>query len=270
MIGLVLGETQLGSLIIKRLKLLKKKFLIIDITKKKIFKKNKNSFSLSIGQLGKAVSILKNHKCKKVIFAGKVKAPNFSKTKFDFKAIYYLPKFIKDAKKGDAAIIKTVIKIFQQEGFQVLNSTFFNPELLLRKGNYTKMKPNYFSKKDMIKGKSIINDLTTYRVGQGVVIRNSQVISIEGSDGTDAMLKRAGILLKRFSSGNKKQGILLKFPKKNQDLRVDLPTVGVKTIKKCAKIGIQGIVVKSNQNIFLDLSKCISLANKNKMFICAI
>ena len=64
MIGLVLGDTQLGSLIVKKLELLKKKFVIIDISKKKIFKKKNNSFSLSIGQLGKAISILKKHKCK--------------------------------------------------------------------------------------------------------------------------------------------------------------------------------------------------------------
>ena len=61
MIGLVLGETQLGSLIIKKLKLLKKKFIIIDISNKKIFKQNNNSFSLSIGQLGKSISILKKY-----------------------------------------------------------------------------------------------------------------------------------------------------------------------------------------------------------------
>ena len=86
----------------------------------------------------------------------------------------------------------------------------------------------------------------------------------------DAMLKRANILIKTFSSKNKKNGILLKFPKRNQDIRIDLPTVGIKTIKKCVKIGLKGIVVKANQNIFLDRSKCISLANKNRMFICAI
>ena len=109
-------------------------------------------------------------------------------------------------------------------------------------------------------------------IGQGVVIRNSQVISIEGLDGTDAMLKRADIFLKRISSKNKnkRQGILLKFPKQNQDLRVDLPTVGLRTVNRCAKIGLKGIVLKANQNIFLDRSKCINLANKNKMFISAI
>jgi len=158
MIGLVLGETQLGHLIIKKLRLLKKKFIIIDISKKKIFKKNKNFFPLSIGQLGKAISILKKHGCKKIIFAGKITTPNFSKTKFDFKALYYLPKIIKGAKKGDASIIKVVIEIFKKEGFKIISSAYFNPELLLKRGNHTKIKPDFLSKKDMLKGKSIIND----------------------------------------------------------------------------------------------------------------
>ena len=270
MIGLVLGDTQLGNLIIKKLRLLKKKFIIIDISKKKIFRKNKNSFSLSIGQLGKAISIFKKLGCRKIIFAGKVVIPNFSKTKFDFKALYYLPKIIKGAKKGDASIIKMVIEIFKKEGFKILRSTYFNSELLLKKGNHTKIKPDSLSKQDMLKGKSIISNLSRRGIGQGVIIRNNYVIAIEGSDGTDAMLKRASILLKGFSYKNKKQGILLKFPNKNQDLRVDLPTVGIKTIKKCIKIRLKGIVVKANQNIFLDRSKCINLANKKKMFISAI
>ena len=84
------------------------------------------------------------------------------------------------------------------------------------------------------------------------------------------MLKRAELLLKRLYFINKRQGILLKFPKKNQDLRVDLPTVGINTIKKCIKIGLKGVVLKSNQNIVLDRSKCIALANKKKFFISAI
>ena len=270
MIGLVLGETQFGNLIIKKLKLLKKKFVIIDITKKKIFKKNKSFFPLSIGQLGKALAILKKHECKKIIFAGKVTTPNFTKTKFDFKALYYLPRIIKGAHNGDASIIKVIIDIFKKEGFKIISSTFFNPELLLKKGNYTKLKPNSLNKIDMLKGKNIITDLNQRGTGQGIVIISSHVIAIEGPDGTDAMLKRASILFKRFYYQNKRQGILLKFPKRNQDLRVDLPTVGIKTVKKCAKMGLKGIVVKANKNIFLDRSKCINLANKNKMFISAI
>jgi len=270
MIGLILGDTQLGKVIINKLKLLKIKFLIIDISKKKIFKKNQNSHPLSIGQIGKAISILKKNRCKKIIFAGKVNRPKFSKVKFDLKALYYLPKIIKGSKKGDASILKIIIKIFKKEGFKIINSTFFNPELVLKKGNYTKIKPNNLNKKDISKGKNIITDLKESNIGQAVVVRNGYVVAIESADGTDAMLHRASILLKRFILGKKKEGILLKFPKRNQDLRIDLPTVGIKTINRCEKIGLKGIVVKANQNIFLDKSKCINLANRKKMFISAV
>ena len=122
----------------------------------------------------------------------------------------------------------------------------------------------------MVIAKNIINDLKHYKGGQATVVRNGNVIVVEDHRGTDFMLGRANKILNRLSQINKKQGILLKFPKQNQDLRIDLPTVGINTIKKCAKIGIRGVVVKANQNIFLDRSKCINLANKNKMFICAL
>ena len=61
--------------------------------------------------------------------------------------------------------------------------------------------------------------------------------------------------------------MLVKFPKKKQDLRADLPTVGLETLKDCKKAGIKGIVLKSKENIILDKNKCISFANNNKMFI---
>ncbi len=75
-------------------------------------------------------------------------------------------------------------------------------------------------------------------------------------------------MLKRCKSKKfKNQGVLVKFPKKKQDLRADLPTVGLETLKDCKKAGIKGIVLKSKENIILDKNKCISFANNNKMFI---
>ena len=100
---------------------LKKKFIIIDISKKKLFKKEKNAFCLSIGQLGKCISILKENSCKKIIFAGRVERPNFSRIKFDFKALYHLPKIIKETKKGDAYIITFITKLFEKEGFKIIS-----------------------------------------------------------------------------------------------------------------------------------------------------
>ena len=65
----------------------------------------------------------------------------------------------------------------------------------------------------------------------------------------------------------KNQGVLVKFPKKEQDLRIDLPTVGLKTLRQCKLAGLKGIVLKDRKNIFLERKKCINFANKNKMFI---
>jgi len=75
------------------------------------------------------------------------------------------------------------------------------------------------------------------------------------------------MLRKSKSKIFRNKGVLVKYPKKKQDLRIDLPTVGLKTFIQCNSVGLNGIVLKSNQNIFLEKKKCINFANKNKMFI---
>ena len=77
------------------------------------------------------------------------------------------------------------------------------------------------------------------------------------------------MLKKCTSKGFRNKGVLVKFPKRKQDLRIDLPTMGLKTLKQCKFSGLKGVVLKSNQNIFLERKKCINFANKNKMFITA-
>jgi len=261
MIGLIFGDTDFPKEILKTVKKRKIKYLIIDLSKSKKFKKDKKSYSVSIGQFGKIIDILKENNCKKVLFAGKVNKPNFSKLKLDFKGIYYIPRVIKASKLGDAAILKEVIKILVQNKIQTENSLIFNPELSLKKGNYSKIKPNKQDQLDINKAIKTLNKLKQYNFSQGVVVRNKKVISIEGKGGTKKMLKKS--ISKKFRN----HGVLVKFPKKKQDQRIDLPTIGLKTFKQSKMAGLKGIVVKNKQHIFLDKSKCIKFANKNKIFI---
>ena len=262
MIGLIFGETHFPTQILKKIKKNNLKYLIIDLTNGR-FKKDKNSHNISIGQFGKIIKILKDNKCKKVLFAGKVKKPNFSKLRLDLKGVYYIPRIIKSSKLGDAAILKEIIKILSQEKIKTISSLTFNPELTLKKGNYTKTKPNKEDKDDIKKAVKILNKLGKYNFSQGTVVRNKKVVAIEGNGGTQKMLKRCKS--KKFSN----KGVLVKFPKKRQDLRIDLPTIGLKTLIQCKSAGLKGIVLRSKQNVFLDRKKCISFANKNKMFIAA-
>ena len=259
MIGLIFGETDFPKYIYKKIKD-KKKYLIIDLTKKKLFRKDKDSFSVSIGQLGKIISILKQYNCKKVLLAGKVKKPNFSKLKLDFKGVYYMPRIIKKAKLGDVALLKEIINIFKKERIQTISSTTFTPELNLSKGNYSKLKPNLKDKIDIKNALKALNKSNQYSHIQGAISRNNIAI-LEKREGTQKMLKK----MKKIK--NIVKGVLVKFPKKKQDYRVDLPTIGLKTLKQCKMSGIKGIVLKHKRNIFLDKNKSINYANKNKMFI---
>ena len=261
MIGLIFGDTDFPKEILKTVKKKKIKYLIIDLSKAKKFKKDNKSYSVSIGQFGKIINILKENSCRKVLFAGKVNKPNFSKLKLDIKGFYYIPRIIKASKLGDAAILKEIIKILAQNNIKTENSLKFNPELTLKKGNYSKIKPNSKDQSDIKKAIKTLNSLKDYNYSQGVVVRNKKIVSIEGKGGTKKLLEKSKS--KKFQN----QGVLVKFPKKKQDLRVDLPTIGLETFKQCKKAGLKGIVVKSKQHVFLEKDKCIRYANKNNMFI---
>ena len=261
MIGLFSGETNFPKLIIKKLKKKKIDYLIIDLTKRNIFKNDKNSYHISIGQFGKILKLLKSKKCKKVIFAGKIDKPQISKLKLDAKGFYYIPRIIKAARKGDAAILKELIKILKENSIQMISSNFFNPELTLKKGIYSKLKP---SKDDLVyikKGIKILQNTNSYDHIQAIIVGKNITVK-ENKYGTQRLIRS----IKKDKNQN---GILIKLPKKNQDLRVDLPTIGINTCKDLKSKNLKGIVVKANKNIIIDKIKCIKFVNKNKMFLVA-
>jgi UDP-2,3-diacylglucosamine hydrolase len=258
MIGLFLGDTDFSETVLKKIKRLNKKYFIIDFSKKNKFKKDKNSHRISIGKFGEIIKLIKEKKSKKVLFAGKIAKPKFSSLRLDLKGIYYMPSVIRAAKIGDAAIIKVIIKILANEGIKVISSIFFNPELSLEKGNFSKIKPN---KQDIVsikKSQIYFNKINNLDHIQALVVKDGKIIAREGREGTKKMLSKLKI---------NSNGILIKLPKKKQDLRMDLPTIGLQTLKDIKKHGLKGVVLKSKKNIFLDKTKCINFANRNKIFI---
>jgi len=258
MIGLFLGDTDFSEIVLNKIKKLNKEHYIIDFSKNNKFKNDKNSYRISIGKFGKIISLIKNKSSRKVLFAGKIAKPKFSTLRLDFKGVYYMPSIIKAAKLGDAAIIKAIIKILDNENIRVISSISFNPELAVKTGNYTKLKPNLNDMNSIKKGIIYFNKLNNLDHVQAVIVKDNNILAIEDSQGTKKMLSK----LKK-----KSEGILIKLPKKKQDLRMDLPTIGLHTLKDCKKYGLKGIVLKSKKNIFLDKDKCLSFANKNRIFI---
>ena len=156
----------------------------------------------------KVILSLKKNNCKEVLFAGKVQKTNFKKLKLDLKGIYYIPKIIRASKVGDAAILKEIINIFKKEQIKTLNSLVYSPELSLNKKIYTKEKPSRLDKIDINLAIKNLKKLNNYSFTQGVITRGGKSLFIEGSKGTQAMIKK----VKRISKSN--IGVLVKFPKK--------------------------------------------------------
>ena len=125
-------------------------------------------------------------------------------------------------------ILKELINILAEHKIKVIKSNFFNPELTLQKGNYTKIKPNKTELTEITKGIRSLNKLNAHNHTQALVIRNNCIIAKENSRGTKKMLQSI-IKVKNNLV------ILIKFPKKKQDLRMDLPTIGLQTLKTVKK-----------------------------------
>ena len=263
MIGLFLGEKDLPFEIIKNVEKRRVKYFIIDLTKNNKFKKNKYSFFVNIGKFGEILKLIKSKKCKKVIFAGNITKPRISKLKLDLKGLYYIPRIVKAAKLGDAAILKALIKILSENNIKVIKLNTYNPELTIKKGVYTKVKPSKQDFKEIHTGIITLKKINSYNHTQALIVRDNKVVSRETRKGTKEMINS-------ISKSKTKNGILIKLPKVNQDLRVDLPTIGIDTFKDCKKAGIKGIVIKSNQNIILNKKASIKYANQNKLFLIAI
>ena len=144
----------------------------------------------------------------------------------------------------------------------------FTPELIFKDRSINNVKIQKTDKSSIIKGASIIKSLSKFDIGQSVIINNGYVLAIEGPEGTDETIKRSLNLSIKYKLKDK--SILVKFPKANQDLRVDLPTIGLDTVKNCIKANIKGIALKRSQNIILDKDKIINLTKKNNFFIISL
>ena len=194
--------------------------------------------------------------------AGSILRPSFKDIKPDLNSIKLLPKFLKKILEGgDNNLLKLVIFELEKIGFKVLNLKTLLPEIFLGRGNQTSYKISKVNLYDIKKGKQILINNSKFDIGQSIIIQHGSVIGIEAAQGTDNLIKQSFPFLK-----NVKDGVLIKMIK-NQDLRVDLPTIGLKTVKNLKKYSLKGIAYSSNKTIILNKIEVLNFCEKNKIFL---
>jgi len=264
MIGIIAGDGDLPKLLVKKLNKKKISFIYINLRTKKIFKQN--YYNYNILEISNILKVFKANNCKKVILVGKVIRPSINDFRFDKELIKLLPKILLNYKKGDGHLLDMVINIFKKNKISVISCIKYLSEV--KAENFISIsKPNKQDLLDINKGVKLLNHINSkFDVGQSAIINKGYVVAIEGASGTDSMINNS-IKIQRKINKNKYSGILIKIPKKKQDLRVDLPTIGYRTIKNCIRAGIKGIALKKNKNIFLDQNKSFDIIKRNNFFI---
>ena len=258
----IFGNGNLPRLIIKKIKNSNLEFKILSISEKNLFKSH-NSKSVKLGKIITELNGLKKKGYSKILMAGSINRPRLSDIKPDFNSLKLLPKFTKTLfEGGDNNLLKFVITELENLDYKILYIHKIFPDLFLGPGNQTKVKISKNNFKDIHKGSLILKNNSKFDIGQSILIQEGNVIGIEAVQGTDNLIKQSLPYLQKV-----KKGVLIKLIKVKQDLRADLPTIGLDTLKDCKKVGIKGIVLKAKQNIFLDIKKSIEFANKNKIFI---
>ena len=261
-IGLIAGAGQFPALFSK--KAVKKGYKVYGVgfhneTDKNLCNHVKKFELIYIGQVSKLIKYFKKHQITQVVMLGSInKTSIFKNIRPDLKALSFIAKTMNT---HDDSILTSFADLLLNEGIKILSSTFLLPELLTPEGCWTKIKPDKLQKRDIVKGWKIAKQIGKLDIGQCIVISNGTVLAVEAIDGTDATIRRGGLL------SQKSGAVVIKLSKSFQDLRFDLPASGRRTIEIMHEVNAKVLALEANKTISFDRDEMTELANQHKMSI---
>jgi hypothetical protein len=215
---------------------------------------------VKLGQLGKVIAALKKNEVCRALMAGTInKRRMFSKMKPDLKGLALISKM---AIFHDDGILRAVARELEAEGIAIVPSTFCLPELLAPPGVLTRRKPNKEEKEDIQFGWEMAKALGKLDIGQCVVVRKKTVLAVEAIEGTDETIRRGGKLAHE-------KAVVVKVSKPRQDLRFDVPSVGLQTIRAMAEVKASVLVLEADKTLLFDKKEMLVLADKSGIVILA-
>ena len=217
---------------------------------------------MSLGQLGKLIKTFKSEGVNRAIMAGQVKHKQiFSSIVPDFKMIQLLASL---ATKNTDSLIGGVARLLENEGIQLMDSTSFLRPLLPEPGVLTRRKPSESEKADLDYGYRIARELGRLDLGQSVFVSDGACIALEAMEGTDAVMERAASL-----AGGRMLRVV-KLAKPNQDLRFDVPVIGLATVRRMALLKVSALAIEARKTLMIDREDLIREADEAEITIMAV
>ncbi len=225
---------------------------------------------LSLGELSRLIETFQREGVRRAIMAGQVKHKQiFSSIRPDWKLAKLL---LSLGTRNTDSLLGAVAQTLAEEGITLENSTSFLEPLLARAGVLTKREPTPQEKKNIEYGRAVARHLAQYDIGQTVVVAESACVAVEAMEGTDAAIVRAGEIMRSLAGEASTLGrglTVVKIAKPNQDMRFDVPVVGVKTIEVMRQAGATCLALDAGKCLLLDGNAVIAAADAAEITIVA-
>ncbi|WP_306119941.1 MULTISPECIES: UDP-2,3-diacylglucosamine diphosphatase LpxI [unclassified Roseitalea] len=221
-----------------------------------------------LGQPGPIVRHLRDRGVRTVVLVGSVSGrPDIGQLRPDLTTLRFLRHYLAGRGRGDDALLRMVVGILQSEGFAVAGVHELEPDLLAPVGPLGRRPVAKGEATALEVGARAAHALGAIDAGQAVVVIGRRVVALEGAEGTDAMLERVADLRGAGRLSNRKGGVLVKLRKPGQDMRVDLPTIGVGTVQRAAAARLAGIAVHGENTLIVDRQATIEAADAAGLFL---
>lgn len=267
-IGLIAGGGDLPAYVAQAVTDSGDKLTVIEVNPDDPVGRFETSRRLPITKFGKVLKLLERESVTHVCLAGQVERPDFANFRPDMSAMRYLPGTVMAAKDGDDALLRHVMGIFESRGFTIISAQALSQSLLLGAGPLGLHTVTPTDRDDAERAMDIAQLIGRQDIGQGAVVAKGVVLAVEAQEGTDRMLELIASLPEALRGNSiKRAGVLAKRLKPNQDRRVDLPTIGPRTIELAAEAGLAGIIADAGEAFIIDREKTTQLADQHGLFV---
>ena len=218
-----------------------------------------------VGAMGRFLSLFRQAGCEDIVIIGPMSRPRLRDIVPDFRGLLLLPRFLKRLKTGDDALLRGIVEFLEENGLRVIGAETVLPRLLAAEGVLTGRTPSASDERDIDVAIAAAREIGARDIGQGAVARNGRVVALEDIKGTDAMLHQ--LAAAREAGEELRDGVLVKLPKPAQERRVDLPTIGVRTVENAARAGLAGIAVEAGGAIIAEAEAVARRADELGLFV---
>jgi UDP-2,3-diacylglucosamine hydrolase len=221
-----------------------------------------------VGQIGKFQRLARAAGCRDVVFIGAMVRPSIWQVHPDLKGLTCVARTLAAFRGGDNHLLSSMGKILEEDGFRMVGAHEVAPEILVPEGALGRAQASERDSADIAIGLDFLRATGPFDVGQAVVVAGKHVLAVEAIEGTDQMLDRIAQLRAngrlRAPTGT---GVLVKAPKRGQDLRFDMPSIGPQTVEGVARAGLAGIAVVAGSTIIAEPGQLVVAADRAGIFV---